>query len=350
MSARVLLLLMKLIFPLMGLLGYLAFDFWNVNRMARFGDGDGVTVGEYIGGWVSLGQAIGSSSAADGPPMPTELADMLPKAPEGWTRRPSEPSDIDAFMPADGNEKLTKYVRAVVNPRDGNGTKDVRLTYENGPRRVVFELVRYPNFIFTSFGAMQLKMNLQMTSAQYGGRNFMTVRGMEITEDLLPEEVGLRYFFGSVGSQIWVRVLATRSMTDQELLPFFETLHVPAMNADVVDKQSGMGELPIIVLVSALDEDRRVARAELQATETKSRAQEREKRNAERAAEKAAREQDKEDRANGIERDVDSGVILRKGAGADKKKPKKTKAGFGDDGCTVEGGRKICGTEPEVQD
>lgn len=251
-------LILALFFPLLFGAGYLAFDYWNVNRMAKHGDGDGVTVSEYLGGWVSLAGAIGAADE-DGPALPGELAGMMPKAPEGWTVRPTEPGDVDAFLPAGADEKAVKLVRAVVSEREGNGLRQVRQTYQNGARTVVVELVRYPDFIFTSFGAMALKMELQMTSATFSGRDFMTVRGMEIHEDVLPEGIALRYLVGDVADQIWVRVLAPRTMTDEDLLPFFETLHVPAMNANVVEKVPGMGEVPVIVLASVIDASTRAA-------------------------------------------------------------------------------------------
>lgn len=334
--------------PVAAIGAYAALDFYNVNNMARTGDGDGVSVGEYISGIVpAVGAWLDPAPAA--PQMPTELADMLPKAPEGWTMRPTEPADIDAFLPASApdsapdsaGEKLAAYVRAVVNPRGGNGTREVRMTYENGPRRVVFELVRYPNFIFTSFGAMQIKMELEMISSRYNGQNFMTVRGMDFTEDVLPQEVGLRYFFGHVSSQTWVRVLAPRSMTDQDLLPFFQTLHVPAINADVVEKVAGMGDVPVIVLASALDEESRAARAAAQATEETERAAKHAAALAAQAAEQARLQQEADDRANGIERDEDSGVTLRKGTGAGATQ-EKTKTGLGDGSCQMVGTRKVC--------
>ncbi len=62
-------LVMAIFFPLVFATGYLAFDFWNVNRMAKHGDGDGVTVGEYLGGWLSIADAIGGSDG-EAPALP----------------------------------------------------------------------------------------------------------------------------------------------------------------------------------------------------------------------------------------------------------------------------------------
>ncbi len=310
--------------------------------MAKHGDGDGVTVGEYLGGWLSIADAIGGSDG-EAPALPGELAGMMPKTPEGWTVRPTEPGDVDAFLPAGADEKAVRLIRAVVNERDGNGLRQVRQTYQNGARTVVVELVRYPDFIFTSFGAMALKMELQMSGAEFRGRDFMTVRGMEIHEDVLPEAIGLRYLVGDVADQIWVRVLAPRTMTDQELLPFFETLHVPAMNANVVEKVAGMGEVPVIVLASVIDEQTRAAREAERDAEKAAREAERAAREAEMAAEAAAEAEAEAERAAGIERDEDTGVKVRKGTGEGGQNTKSGGTGFADDSCVMEGARKVCG-------
>jgi hypothetical protein len=63
-----------------------------------------------------------------------------------------------------------------------------------------------------------------------------------------------RYFTASVGAQIQIRVLASRRLKDEDIVPFFETLNVQAMNAAVVDRQPGLGEVPVLVLGSALGE------------------------------------------------------------------------------------------------
>ena len=212
-----------------------------------------------------------------------------------------------------------------------------------------FELVRYPDFVFTSFAAAHLKMELQMNSSRFSGRGFMTVRGMEINENELPDEIGLRYLVGDVAGQIWLRALAPRTMTDQDLLPFFETLHVPAMNANVIEKVAGMGEVPVIVVASVLEEETRAIWAAERDAEAAKEAEARAAREAERAAQeevaRLAEEEEakiKEERAKGIERDEETGVKVRKGTGKEKKPAKKI-GGFGDEGCTTDGGRKVCG-------
>jgi hypothetical protein len=282
-------LVLMLVMPVLAGGFYLAFDFWNVNRMAKYGDGDGVTVGEYISGWVSFGSAMNEDTAAGkGVALPTELLAMLPKAPEGWTVAPSAATDLDDYLPKGTDKKVKKYVKAVVADRSGRGLAQARQTYRNGTDIVVFELVRYPDIIFTSFAAMDMKFTLQMTGTEFQGRSFMTVRGMEIKEDVLPGDVGLRYFVGDISDQIWLRVVTSETMTDEGLLRFFETLHVPAMAADVIEKQEGMGELPLIVLASVIDDQTRAALETEQAEQTTRLAEERAAKEAEQKAEEQA--------------------------------------------------------------
>ncbi len=335
-----------LLFPLIFAGGYLAFDFWMVNR-SRWQEGDGVSVTEYLSGWLSLGGAVSAAVTddPDAPALPGDLAAMLPKPPEGWTVRPAEPADADAFIDKGADKKAADYVRAVLKDRSGKGLEQVRQTYQNGGKTVVFELVRYPDFIFTSFAAMHLKFELQMSGPEFRPTDFMTVRGLEMREDLLPDGIAMRYFVGDVSDQIWVRVLASRGLADEDMLAFFQTLHVPAMNARVVEKVAGMGEVPVIVLASVIDAETRAARESEQAAEAERLAEERAKAEAEMAEQAAAEEAKQEAEERGETTDEETGVKIRKGAGEGTQKAKKGggSAGFGDGGCSVEGGRKVCG-------
>ena len=141
----------------------------------------------------------------------------------------------------------------------GSGTESVTLAYERGDQTVLIKAVRYPNIIFTSFAAMQQRMELQMVGPEFRGTEFMTVRGLDVTEDLLPEGFRGRLFLANVGAQIHLRVLAPKRMKDTELVAFFQTLHVEAMNASVIDKVEGLGKVPVIVLASAMDQAEREA-------------------------------------------------------------------------------------------
>jgi hypothetical protein len=91
-----------------------------------------------------------------------------------------------------------------------------------------------------------------------------------VLEARLAAEAPARVFLADIGGQIHLRITASASMTDGDLLPFLETLHVPAMNADVVEKVTGLGEVPLIVLASGLaPEDHALWQAERAAEATR---------------------------------------------------------------------------------
>lgn len=240
--------------------GYLAFDYRMSARWSGKEDADGLTFTEYLSGLSGrLGNLGGSASAAG---LPTRLADMLPKPPEGWTVRPVDPKDIDGFLPKNGknaDKDGVSAVKAMADATTGSGTEVAALTYEKGDRKLIIKATRYPNIIFTSFAAMQQRFELQMMTAQFRGTEFATVRGLDLTEDLLPDGFRGRMFIADVGAQIHLRILTPKRMPDADLVPFLETLHVKAMNADVIDKVEGLGDVPVIVLVSALDDTARDA-------------------------------------------------------------------------------------------
>lgn len=243
-----------------GLGGFVAIDYNMSKRWSGTEDSEGLTFSEYLGGYAGRIAGLGGSSgSARG--LPTELADMLPKPPEGWTVRPATEDDLADFLPKKRGavpKKALAYLEAVVSEA-GRKTESVSMTYENGERKAIFQLVRYPDVIFTSFMAMQQRFELQMNTAMFSGTPFMTVRGLDVSEDLLPEEVKARFFFADVGAQIHLRVLTSNRMKDKDMVPFFQTLHVAAMNADVVDKQDGLGDVPVLVLASVMDDLTRAA-------------------------------------------------------------------------------------------
>lgn len=235
--------------------GYMFFDYKMSARWSGKEDAEGLTFTEYLSGLSGRLANLGGAASAAG--MPTRLADMLPKAPEGWTVRPVDPKDVEGFLPKKGKKadpEGAAAIKAMADVSGGSGTEVAALTYEKGDRTLIIKATRYPNIIFTSFMAMQQRMELQMMTAEFRGTEFATVRGLDVTEDLLPEGFRGRMFFADVGAQIHLRILAPKRMKDEELVPFLETLHVKAMNADVIDKVEGLGDVPVIVLASALDE------------------------------------------------------------------------------------------------
>jgi hypothetical protein len=256
------------------------------------------------------------------------LADMMPRPPDGWTVRPAVPEDAAPFMPRRADTAppdARKLVEGLVAPVDSGGPETVALTYERGDRRVVVRAVRYPDVIFTSFAAMTQRFELQMLTASLETQPFMTVRGLDVSEDILPPEMRGRLFVADVGAQIHLRVLAPDRMEDDDLVPFFQTLHVQAMNASVVDKQEGLGEVPVIVLASAMDE---LAREAFE-------------------ADRAAREAEAARLAEEGRRAAEAEAAAAAGgeAGTPAEDPGKPAPGFGADCETGAGGIKRCSVD-----
>lgn len=240
--------------------GFMFVDYKMSARWSGREDAGGLTFREYLGGLSGRISRLGGGGGTGG--MPTKLADMLPKPPEGWKARPVEAGDTDGFLPKNGknaDKAGVAAVKAMAGGEAGSGVELAALTYEKGDRKLIVKAIRYPNVIFTSPASMPQRLELQAKTAEFRGTEFATVRGLDVTEDLLPEGFRGRMFLADVGAQIHLRILAPKRMTDAELLPFLETLHVKAMNAGVVDKADGLGEVPVIVLASALEADERDA-------------------------------------------------------------------------------------------
>jgi hypothetical protein len=321
--------------------GYMFFDYKMSAKWSGREDAEGLTFTEYLSGLSGRIAGLSTASAASG--LPTELAAMLPKPPEGWTARPVVAADIEQFLPEstrDADTKAMAAIEAMALAEGGKGTEVATLAYEKGNRTVLIRAVRYPNIIFTSFMAMEQRFTLQMQSAEFRGTEFMTVRGLDVTEDLLPEGFRGRYFVADVGAQIHIRLLAPRRMKDAELVPFFQTLHVEAMNASVIDKVEGLGQVPVIVLASALaDAEREAYLAAVAAREAEEATREATQRE---VAEAEAAEAPAEDTGGGLFGGLFGGDD---DTGAKIEKP--SDSGTGKIGCEIgENGVKRCTVDP----
>ena len=235
--------------------GLIGLDYTRTRQISAAAEGaSAMTFRTYLDGLpVRLASVTGSSGAAAG--LPDTLADMLPPAPEGWTVRPATAKDVDVFLPknaGDADPEARDLVKSIGNARAAKGAEVAILTYEKGERLVIFQAVRHPDSIFTDDAAHEARFDLQMMSALQTGRPYMTVRGLDVTEGFLGDGFRARYFVADVGAQVWVRVLASKRLKDADLVPFFEGLNVKAMNASVVDRQDGLGDIPVIVLAPAM--------------------------------------------------------------------------------------------------
>lgn len=241
--------------------GFLALDYNAARQIAAAADPEAeLSIPTYLddltGRLAEFARSIDQSGAKRG------LQAMLPQPPEGWTVRPAEKEDAQVFLPSERGaleEPARNLIAEVLNPKVRDAGDVAILTYERGEQKVVVKAVFYPHAIFTSPAAAEKRLALQTQEAVYRGLPTMTVRGLDVTEEMLPEGARGRLFMADVGGQIHIRVLAPRRMADDALVKFFETLNVKAMNAAVVHKLGGLGEVPIIVLASALDREARSA-------------------------------------------------------------------------------------------
>ena len=191
--------------------------------------------------------------------LPVKLAEMLPLAPDGWSVRPAVAEDAAAFLPRnDGavSRAEQRRIESLMLPGRTDGPETVVLTYTRGDRQVVFRAERYPDGDFTG-PLTQHRIDLRLQAASVNALPIMTVRGLDVSEAPLPGAMRARMFVAAVGAQIQLTVLASDRMDDADLVPFFQTLHVKAMNASVVAKSPGLGDLPVIALAEAMPEAQR---------------------------------------------------------------------------------------------
>jgi hypothetical protein len=251
-----------LVLAAVGIGGFLTLDY-RTSRQAALDEGaEDLTFQAYLDGVPErIARATGSSGSAG---MPTVLADMLPHPPEGWTVRPAVTDDLAGFLPKGGQKAdadAIDLVGSVLATEAASGGEVVILAYEQGERRVLVQAIRHPDHLFIGLKTIDQRYDLRMAAADPRRIPFMTVRGLDVSERFLGEGMRGRLFMADVGAQIQLRILASRRIKDAELLPFFETLHVQALNAAVVDQKPGLGEIGVIVLASALDEAGREAYA-----------------------------------------------------------------------------------------
>lgn len=249
-----------LVLLVLGAGGFLVVDFNNAQRAAVAVEGEPLVFADYMQERVAGLTALAGGGAASG--LPRGLEAMLPQPPEGWTMRPATREDAAGFLPRgrrDAPEASVAQVAAVAQPQGGRGVESVAMAYERGDRLVLVQLTRHPDSVFTDPAQLAWRSELQLSAPAHSGTPFMTVRGLDVVEDLLPENLRARYFMANVAGQIQLRVVAPERMRDRDLLPFFKTLHVAAMNASVIDRQPGLGEVPVLVLASALEGATRAA-------------------------------------------------------------------------------------------
>lgn len=340
---RILLFLAGLIVPACGFLFYLFFDYTMANRMAPAGEKIGF--GSYVAGWAGLIEVDGLPGAGSGG---GDLAAMLPRAPGGWTRRDPAGGDAAGAVGPGFTDEQARLVRDAFEPSTGKKLAQARQVYDTPKGIVAVKLVRFPDFIFKSFAATGMRMQLEMASMDIPGDDYMTVRGMTIREVRLPQGAPSRMFLGDLQAQIHLRITAPAATSDEEMRALLSTLDVAAMNAALARPVRGMGEVPVLVMLSEIDEGIRARRAGERARLEAERAAEWE---AMRAEADAKAEAEAEAWLAGEKTEEQNGVTIRRGI--QKNDPGRStfatggKAGPGAGDCEEAAGRKTCGPAAE---
>lgn len=248
-----------LVLVLAGAVGILFLDYNRTVQQADAGEQATPSFRSYIEAVPArLVSLTGSSRSSV---LPLTLAEMLPQPPKGWTTRPLDEKDIAGFQPKSGQNADPASIDLVksVGSSPTDGAESAVLAYEDGERRVVFQLLRHPDSIFSGQEEIDRRFELQIEAAVLRGRPAMTIRGLDIIEEFLGDGMRARYFTASVGAQIKLRVLASKRLKDADLAGLLQTLNVQAMNAAVIDRKPGLGEVPVIVVASAMSEADRAA-------------------------------------------------------------------------------------------
>lgn len=248
-----------LVLVLAGAGGTLFLDYNRTVQQADAGDAAAPSFRSYIEAVPARLVSLTGSSRSSA--LPQTLAAMLPQAPKDWTTRPLDEKDIGGFQPKSGKTADPASIDLVrsFGQSPANGSESTVLVYEAGERRVVIQLTRHPDSIFSGQEEIIRRFELQMEAAVLRGRPAMTIRGLDIVEEFLGDGMRARYFTASVGAQLELKVLASKRLKDADLAGLLQTLNVEAMNAAVIDRKPGLGEVPVIVVASAMGDADRAA-------------------------------------------------------------------------------------------
>lgn len=238
-------------------------DFKAAQRVALTDGRDLPTVPEHILGIGSRILAkVQSGFGAGASESSARLAQMLPAVPEGWEIRVLEPGTAKSLLARnqkDNDPATVSLIENLLSAKGARGTESAQLTYGRKDRLVVFKLFRQPDALFSDPERLGDLDALIAARPPQESRAFMRVRGLDVIELSLPEKTRARVFTADLGGQLRLWVLSSSKMADTDLAPFFQTLDVAAMNAAVRVREPGLGAVPVLVVVSELDEAGRAA-------------------------------------------------------------------------------------------
>lgn len=235
--------LVGIVLPAAALTGWLWFGFQKTNQ-ANLEEGlDQVTFDQYVIAWVSdLGKPDNSHLPGGGV---TDLAEMLPVAPEGWTRRAVGKPDSRALGVKGLDERRQALLHDAAIADIGEGIEQGNAAWDTPDGTLVAELVRYPDTLFATPAGEELRAKNRAPFGSVGNHPFLNIAGLDIREAQLAPHIPARVLRAVLEDQIVLRVTAPKSMSDEVLRDFFSTLNVAAMNGRLAAPIAGMGEVKV---------------------------------------------------------------------------------------------------------
>ncbi|NPD15170.1 hypothetical protein HOY34_08140 [Xinfangfangia sp. D13-10-4-6] len=312
--------------------------------------------GKYALGW------LGSFTKSE-----TGFETLLPATPDGWTTRTLSNADVAALTEESGLDLLLPKLLPEPLEVDGKvppGQLSELRSGWGGPKGVVIlGLSRLDDTFFTTPDGLETLALRQEALARIAQKPLLNIAGLAINEVTVSPEVPARLLLADLGQQITLRLVAPKTMSDQELRDFLSTLNVAGLNALLVSPISGMGEVAVAgqkvaLLTDPAATDAAAGAGEAEAALALAEAQEGFAREEARIAElRAAIVKNARDEAaaaaakngEGAE-DQAPGVGIRRGIGDDSgRSTLKTNGSTGfNSGCEEVGGRKVCGVIPRV--
>lgn len=238
--------LVGIVLPAAALAAWLWFGYQKTNQTALEEGLEQVTFDQYVIAWISdFGSADKSHLPGGGV---SDLDDMFPATPEGWTRRAVSRADGKSLtikgLDARRQALLLDAAIAEESLQDGgDAIEQERAAWDTPDGTLVAELVRYPDTLFATPAGEVLRERNRAAFGTVASQPLMNIAGLEIREAPLMPQIPARVLRAGLDGQVVLRVSAPKRMSDETLLGFFATLNVAAMNGRLADPVAGMGEV-----------------------------------------------------------------------------------------------------------
>lgn len=204
-------------------------------------DGEKLSFGAYLAGWAD--KVRGAAPEAEEGPL---LAEYLPAAGNGWKRSEVDDKDVPRMLVREARDVLdgggglpgedARSLAAVGAPRED--AQMAAFTYVRERDRIVVELARYPDAVFTDTARAVEKAALVGWVAEEGVEPIGTLTGMQVWEARISPGLGARLAIASVGGQVQLRVVHPEKLAAAEVMALLQGLDVVALNGMVVEPDS----------------------------------------------------------------------------------------------------------------